>query len=102
MYRYEKRIKILIFMEVSFMNNNTLNHPRAQKGYDEQIAYIMSLNQGETFEVDWYYAHIYNSREYMDGYKQALWDAMNDGYIVCDSVYLDLHGYETKREYRRL
>ena len=74
----------------------------SQMTYKRELDKIMSMNAGETFEVDYYLSMMYRSKNYLLCRDQAIKFAIENGYIESISIFFDLYGNQTKERFRRL
>lgn len=70
--------------------------------YKRELDKIMSMNVGETFDVDYCLSMMYLSKDYLFGRDQAIKFATENGYIESISIFFDLYGNQTKERFRRL
>lgn len=73
-----------------------------QMAYKRELDKIMSMNVGETFDVDYCLSMMYLSKDYLFGRDQAIKFATENGYIESISIFFDLYGNQTKERFRRL
>ena len=73
-----------------------------QMAYKRELDKIMSMNAGETFDVDYCLSMMYLSKDYLFGRDQAIKFATENGYIESISISFDLYGNQTKERFRRL
>ena len=73
-----------------------------QMAYKRELDKIMSMNVGETFDVDYCLSMMYLSKDYLFGRDQAIRFATENGYIESISIFFDLYGNQTKERFRRL
>ena len=73
-----------------------------QTAYKRELDKIMSMNVGETFDVDYCLSMMYLSKDYLFGRDQAIKFATENGYIESISIFFDLYGNQTKERFRRL
>ena len=73
-----------------------------QMAYKRELDKIMSMNVGETFDVDYCLSMMYLSKDYLFGRDQAIKFATENGYIESISISFDLYGNQTKERFRRL
>ena len=73
-----------------------------QMDYKRELDKIMSMNVGETFDVDYCLSMMYLSKDYLFGRDQAIKFATENGYIESISIFFDLYGNQTKERFRRL
>ena len=73
-----------------------------QMAYKRELDKIMSMNVGETFDVDYCLSMMYLSKDYLFGRDQAIKFATENGYIESISIIFDLYGNQTKERFRRL
>ena len=73
-----------------------------QMAYKRELDKIMSMNVGETFDVDYCLSMMYLSKDYLFGRDQAIKFATENGYIESISIFCDLYGNQTKERFRRL
>ena len=73
-----------------------------QMAYKRELDKIMSMNAGETFDVDYCLSMMYLSKNYLFGRDQAIKFATENGYIESISIFFDLYGNQTKERFRRL
>ena len=73
-----------------------------QMAYKRELDKIMSMNVGETFDVDYCLSMMYLSKNYLFGRDQAIKFATENGYIESISIFFDLYGNQTKERFRRL
>lgn len=73
-----------------------------QMAYKRELDKIMSINVGETFDVDYCLSMMYLSKDYLFGRDQAIKFATENGYIESISIFFDLYGNQTKERFRRL
>jgi len=73
-----------------------------QMAYKRELDKIMSMNAGETFDVDYCLSMMYLSKDYLFGRDQAIKFATENGYIESISIFFDLYGNQTKERFRRL
>ena len=74
----------------------------SQMTYKRELDKIMSMNAGETFEVDYYLSMMYRSKNYLLCRDQAIKFATENGYIESISIFFDMYGNQTKERFRRL
>ena len=72
-----------------------------QMAYKRELDKIMSMNVGETFDVDYCLSMMYLSKDYLFGRDQAIKFATENGYIESISIFFDLYGNQTKERFRR-
>ena len=70
--------------------------------YKRELDKIMSMNVGETFDVDYCLSMMYLSKDYLFGRDQAIKFATENGYIESISIFFDLYVNQTKERFRRL
>ena len=73
-----------------------------QTAYKRELDKIMSMNVGETFDVDYCLSMMYLSKDYLFARDQAITFAIENGYIESVSIFFDLYGNQTKERFRRL
>ena len=73
-----------------------------QTAYKRELDKIMSMNAGETFDVDYCLSMMYLSKDYLFGRDQAIKFATENGYIESISIFFDMYGNQTKERFRRL
>ena len=73
-----------------------------QMAYKRELDKIMSMNVGETFDVDYCLSMMYLSKDYLFGRDHAIKFATENGYIESISIFFDLYGNQTKERFRRL
>ena len=73
-----------------------------QMAYKRELDKIMSMNVGETFDVDYCLSMMYLSKDYLFGRDQAIKFATENGYIESISIFFDMYGNQTKERFRRL
>jgi hypothetical protein len=73
-----------------------------QMAYKRELDKIMSMNVGETFDVDYCLSMMYLSKDNLFGRDQAIKFATENGYIESISIFFDLYGNQTKERFRRL